>query len=232
VTSSMLRLDSTVIALGLLIAVPCVAKEAVYLKTGFSLEADSHIQRDQSLIFRVGMGTLEFAADQVMRIETVPETPLGSANRLFSGESKNPEEILNYAAQNQGLDQDFVRSVAKVESGLHQETVSRKGAMGLMQLMPSTAAGLGVNAAQMADNARGGAKYLRYLLIRYHGNSALALAAYNAGPDAVAKFGGVPPYPETQRYVLMVLREYERELKTKTKLNSRLSTANRTSATK
>src|SRR5205823_8740408 len=138
----MLRLDSTVIALGLLIAMPCVAKEAVYLKTGFTLEADSHTLRDQTLIFHVGMGTLEFAADQVMRIETIPETPLDSANRRFSGESKNPEEILNYAAQNQGLDQDFVRSVAKVESGLHQETVSRKGAMGLMQLMPSTAAGL------------------------------------------------------------------------------------------
>ena len=196
-TSLMLRLYSAVIALGLLIAVPCVSKEAVYLKTGFTLEADSHTLRDQTLIFRVGMGTLEFTADQVIRIETIPETPLGRPHRLFSDESNNPDEILKYAAQNQGLDQDFVRSVAKVESGLNQAAVSRKGAMGLMQLMPSTAAGLGVNATQMADNARGGAKYLRYLLIRYHGNSALALAAYNAGPDAVANFRGVPPYPET-----------------------------------
>jgi soluble lytic murein transglycosylase-like protein len=80
-----------------------------------------------------------------------------------------------------------------------------------MQLIPSTAAELGVNANQADENARGGAKYLRTLLLRYHGDSVLALAAYNAGPGAVDKFGGVPPYEETRRYVLKVLREYERQ---------------------
>ncbi len=89
--------------------------------------------------------------------------------------------------------------------------ISPKGAIGLMQLMPATAADLKVAADDPADNARGGARYLRDLLIRYHNDAALALAAYNAGPGAVAKFGGVPPYPETRQYIARVLREYARQ---------------------
>ncbi len=189
----------------------CSAREAVYLKSGFSLEADSHTQQDQTLVVQVGTGTLEFSASEVDRIETIPDNGSARAALAPAPEFRKPEEILNQAAQNQGLDEDFVRSVAKVESGLRQEAVSQKGAIGLMQLMPATAAELGIRADQATDNARGGAEYLRDLLIRYHANSALALAAYNAGPGAVAKFGGVPPYPETQRYVVLVLREYQRQ---------------------
>ncbi len=82
-----------------------------------------------------------------------------------------------------------------------------------MQLMPETAADLGINAQLDTENANGGAKYLRALLLKYRGDSALALAAYNAGPGAVARFGGIPPYEETRRYVVKVLREYAREQK-------------------
>lgn len=227
--------SAVAIALMFLSAMPGIAKEAVYLKTGFLLEADSHIQRDQVVTFYVGNGTLEFTADQVLRIETIPEVKRPGEKTVVLGKTNAPEAILNSAAENQGLDEDFVRSVAKVESHLNQEAVSRKGAIGLMQLMPATAAEMGVNAAEISDNARGGAKYLRYLLIRYHGNSALALAAYNAGPDAVAKFRGVPPYPETQRYISRVLREYQRQLKAnpRTELaDSGIHAVNRTSATK
>ncbi len=222
---------NTALVLALAIAATCSAREAVYLKTGFSLEADSHTQQNQTLVFRIGTGTLEFAASDVDRIEMIPDA--GSARPAVapSPECRKPEDILNRAAESQGLDQEFVRSVAKIESGLRQEAISRKGAVGLMQLMPATAAELGIRADQAADNARGGATYLRDLLIRYHANSALALAAYNAGPGAVAKFGGVPPYPETQRYVLLVLREYERQ-KAKAKTASLAAAANTTSATK
>ena len=80
-----------------------------------------------------------------------------------------------------------------------------------MQLMPTTAAELGFDAHNASENAVGGAKYLRSLLIRYHGNSALALAAYNAGPAAVDRFHGMPPFEETRNYVARVLREYRRE---------------------
>jgi soluble lytic murein transglycosylase-like protein len=86
-----------------------------------------------------------------------------------------------------------------------------------MQLMPGTARDLGVDATQAGDNALGGAKYLRALLLRYHCNSALALAAYNAGPGAVQRFGGVPPYAETRNYVRRVTREYDRELQQATR---------------
>ena len=82
-----------------------------------------------------------------------------------------------------------------------------------MQLMPATATELGVKVNFADDNARGGAKYLRNLLLRYRGDAVLALAAYNAGPGAVAKFGGVPPYAETRRYVESVLREFARQQK-------------------
>jgi soluble lytic murein transglycosylase-like protein len=106
---------------------------------------------------------------------------------------------------------DLVRSVAKVESGLRQTAVSPKGAVGLMQLMPGTAATLGISASSPQGNAVGGARYLRQLLLQYHGDAALALAAYNAGPGSVARYGGVPPYSETRRYVVKVLEEYARE---------------------
>ncbi|MBV9612566.1 MAG: lytic transglycosylase domain-containing protein [Acidobacteriaceae bacterium] len=208
---------------------PSFGKEAVYLNTGFSLEVDSHTRNDEQFRFVIGTGTLEFPADQVIRIETLSD-PVVPAIAKVPGAVETPEMILNEAAYAQGLDQDFVRSVAKVESGLRQNAISRKGAIGLMQLMPSTAAELGVNADQAPDNAKGGSKYLRDLLIRYHGNSALALAAYNAGPAAVARYGGVPPFAETQHYVLAVLREYRRALRAHAKIAT-LRAASKPSAT-
>jgi soluble lytic murein transglycosylase-like protein len=117
------------------------------------------------------------------------------------------------ASESQGTAIEFtelVLSVAKVESGLKQTAISPKGAEGLMQLMPQTAAVLGVDARKAEQNALGGAAYLRELLDRYRHNAVLALAAYNAGPAAVQKYGGVPPYPETQQYIERVLREYSR----------------------
>ena len=157
----MRRTRNIAAAVMLVVTIPAMAKEAVYLKTGFLLEADSHTQRDQIVTFRVGNGSLEFTADEVLRIEITPNTERGGEKILPSNLSNAPEAILDAAAQKQGVDEDFVRSVAKVESDLHQDAVSRKGAIGLMQLMPATAAQMGVNAAEMDDNARGGAKYLR-----------------------------------------------------------------------
>jgi soluble lytic murein transglycosylase-like protein len=96
---------------------------------------------------------------------------------------------------------------------MRQDAVSRKGALGLMQLMPGTAAILGVDPAKASENASGGARYLRSLLERYHYDPVLTLAAYNAGPGAVTKYRGIPPYYETRTYVVRVLKEYERQLK-------------------
>jgi soluble lytic murein transglycosylase-like protein len=119
--------------------------------------------------------------------------------------------LVTDAARRNGLDPALVAGVIEAESGFNAQAVSPAGAQGLMQLMPSTARGLGVtDALDPAQNVMGGAKLLRQLLDRYHGDTRLALAAYNAGPGAVDKYGGVPPYAETQRYVPKVLAAVER----------------------
>ncbi|HKW45346.1 MAG TPA: lytic transglycosylase domain-containing protein [Candidatus Eremiobacteraceae bacterium] len=103
----------------------------------------------------------------------------------------------------------LVRAVISVESGGDPSAISSAGAMGLMQLMPGTASTYGVaDAFEPSENVDGGCAYLHDLLGRYHGDLSLALAAYNAGPGAVDKYGGVPPYPETQSYVRNVTALY------------------------
>ncbi|MBV9158914.1 MAG: lytic transglycosylase domain-containing protein [Acidobacteriaceae bacterium] len=211
-----------VLVLSLVIFHPAFASEAVYFNSGFCLKADSHAVQDQRLVLRIGTGTLEFPVTEVSRIELLPDPPNKPVVSSPALEQR-PEELVTNAANTEQLPPEFVRSVAKVESGFRQNAVSRKGALGLMQLMPATATELGVDATRAPENAKGGAKYLRDLLIRYRGDSALALAAYNAGPGAVSKFRGVPPYPETRRYVLQVLREYERQ-KSRAKLEVEVKT--------
>jgi soluble lytic murein transglycosylase-like protein len=201
---------------------PSFGKELVYLASGFPLEVQSHTEANQTLLLRMATGTLELPTAAVARIELVPD----DSERTVANRPSPPNEsveILNAAATGQGLPPELVQSVARIESGLRQEALSPKGALGLMQLMPGTAAELGIRVNCANDNARGGAKYLRNLLLHYRGDTVLALAAYNAGPGAVAKFGGVPPYAETRRYVQSVLREFAREQKLRM---SRISQAN------
>jgi len=121
--------------------------------------------------------------------------------------TKNPlDPLFQAAGQKFGLPPALLKAVAQVESGLNPRAVSSAGAQGLMQLMPATASSLGVrNALDPAENIYAGARYLRSLLDRFHGDIRLALAAYNAGPGAVAKYGGVPPFKETQNYLQRVL---------------------------
>ena len=116
------------------------------------------------------------------------------------------EEAVAKAAQEHGVDADLLLAVAEVESGLRPDAVSPKGAMGVMQLMPSTAAKMGVaDALDIEENVAGGARYLREQIDRFGGDLSLALAAYNAGPEAVRRHEGVPPYGETRRFVSRVL---------------------------
>lgn len=196
---------------------PVFGRESVCLTNGFCMEADSHVVRGQTLIVQRGQGSMEFPAGQVERIASLPPLadpkPVATVPQAVNPEDLNPEDLLIRAALEQGLEPEFVRSVARAESGFHQNAVSVKGAVGLMQLMPATASALGVDAKLAEQNAQGGAKFLRELLLRYHGDATLALAAYNAGPGAVERYKGVPPYLETRRYIVKVLAEYARQQK-------------------
>jgi len=165
---------------------------------------------------------MDVAAGAVIRVETVPDpviAPLPSAPGkaalagTFSPAPTRAEmqQMLSNAGSRHNVDADLLASVVKAESGGQTHAVSRTGAQGLMQLMPGTAHEQGVADAFLPDqNIAGGTAYLDQLLTRYHDNLALALAAYNAGPAAVDKYHGIPPFHETRAYVARVIREFNR----------------------
>ncbi len=125
--------------------------------------------------------------------------------RAVAAPASAVHEAIAAAARRQSLDHHLLEAVAWRESGFRQTALSPKGAVGVMQIMPSTALGLGVDRYDLRQNIEGGAAYLRMMLNRYSGDTALALAAYNAGPGAVDRYRGVPPYRETQAYVGAIL---------------------------
>lgn len=126
-----------------------------------------------------------------------------------TGEKSQILDMVTRISKRHGVDDKLVKALIKQESGFKVDAKSKVGALGLMQLMPSTAKSLGVNnPMNPVENVEGGVRYLKSMLEKYNGNVVLALAAYNAGPGAVDKYDGVPPYPETQNYVKSILRDY------------------------
>jgi soluble lytic murein transglycosylase-like protein len=208
----------------LILAACCVGEGAVlvHLRNGTEIEARSQTAEGDAISLAVDRGTIQIATSEVQSIEAVPDDP-APPNQTRPQDVLSIAEALRKASDSQALPPNFVKTVANVESGLDPDAVSRKGAVGLMQLMPQTANELGVRASSPGENALGGAKYLRDLLLRYHGDARLALAAYNAGPAAVDRYHGIPPYPETISYVNKVLKEYERLEKASAAKNSNSS---------
>ena len=155
-----------------------------------------------------------FKLDPPPNVKTGIVNPFGSLTGVKTQDkiSSTKAEILNYikdASEKFGVEEKLIKAVVKQESGFNPNAVSRTGAKGLMQLMPKTASSLGVkNAFDPKENIEGGVKYLKQMLDKYNGNKILALAAYNAGPGAVDKYSGVPPYKETQNYVKSILAQY------------------------
>ncbi len=187
------------------------------------LDSGSHLQFDrwekqgsEILLHRNG-GTLTLqAADVVEFIEeedaiiTVAATPAVMAHPVPV--KPEPKQLIVELAAQYGLPEKFVSAVARAESAYRTNAVSPKGAIGVMQLMPTTARDLGVDPHDVRQNIEGGTKLLRDLLVQYQSDPdqvRKALAAYNAGPGAVARYRGVPPYRETQQYVEKVLKNYQ-----------------------
>ncbi len=163
---------------------------------------------------------IDFAQDEIAAFETIPDPPVAATPATPQTSTRDSKlttadlhEMLARAGTEHNLDVDLLASVVKAESDGNARAVSRAGARGLMQLMPGTAADLGVqDSFQPEQNVRGGSAYLDALLKRYDDNLTKALAAYNAGPEAVDKYHGIPPYRETRAYVARVIHEFNRRV--------------------
>jgi hypothetical protein len=195
----------------------------VQLRSGFDLTCarmDAHGDKMRLFLHPAGEDFLDINSAEIVSSEQV-ELPADPAPAVTGGDLIRPEtpfpaalsiSSLTSAAQSQyNLDADLIASIIHAESAGNPHAVSRTGARGLMQLMPGTAGEVGVSDAfNPAQNVNGGTAYFNQLLVLYHDNLPLALAAYNAGPGAVARYHGIPPYRETQAYVRRVINEFNR----------------------
>jgi soluble lytic murein transglycosylase-like protein len=154
---------------------------------------------------------IDIPSHSIATIETLPDPPAPPPPAPSASPTLTVPDLLTKAGAQHNIDVALLASVVSAESGGRANAVSRTGARGLMQLMPGTAQQLGVSDAFRPDqNIAGGSAYLDSLLTRYNDNLALALAAYNAGPAAVDRYRGIPPYRETRAYVARVMNEFKR----------------------
>ena len=219
-----------------LAALPCFAGEVAVLKNGFSIRHERReVVGDVTRLYvnADGSSFVDVPTGDVDHFEAAPEgtgspsfarnakegrasgsrlRASGFASSGFPTPKADLTDLVNEASGRYRLDPDLVNSVIKAESGFNVRAVSPKGAQGLMQLMPGTASQLGVqNAFDPQANVEGGTKYLRELLEKYNFDLVKALAAYNAGPQKVQRFGGVPPYYETRAYVARVVKDFNKK---------------------
>src|SRR5271165_7526786 len=200
--------------LGLLISSQLYAAELANLRNGFSIRHQRHETAGETTRLYMNAapdsGYIDVPTAEIQDFEPAPPDPQEAAAQ--PQELRDLNSIVRGASTRNQIDADFIASVIRAESANNPRAVSRKGAQGLMQLMPQTASNLGVkNSFDAAENVDGGVRFLRELLLRYNGDAAKALAAYNAGPQRVQQYNGVPPYRETHTYVARVISDYNRK---------------------
>jgi hypothetical protein len=223
------RVFSIMVCAGALIlfARPAAAAELAVLRNGFSIRHDHHkIMRDTTRLFTTAdessftdVPTAEITGfEKDLSLPVAPPavpaniTPAPTQSAAVRHAPVDLDQVVNSASAAYHLDPDLVNSVIHAESGFNSHAVSPKGARGLMQLMPSTASALGVrDAFDPEANVGGGSRYLRELLERYNFDLVKALAAYNAGPERVEQYRGVPPFHETRAYVARIVHDYNRK---------------------
>jgi soluble lytic murein transglycosylase-like protein len=195
-------------------AMSAMAGEYAVLASGARLYAERHESDGGKVTLFTKTGSTEMDGSLVVRFEQEEYAPPETSVPAAPSPTVKPAgmaELVDNAARKYGLPPAFVRAVVAVESGYHGDAVSPKGAIGLMQLMPATARELGADPKIPEQNVDAGTRYLRDLLLKYDNHAYHALAAYNAGPGAVEKYHGVPPYRETQNYILNVLRNWRKQ---------------------
>jgi soluble lytic murein transglycosylase-like protein len=195
------------------IALPLCAAEMANLRNGFSIRHQRHETAGETTRLYMSAapdsGYVDVPTGEIESFEPAPPDPQETAAQSPRGRDLN--SIVSGASARNQVDADFIASVIRAESANNPRAVSPKGAQGLMQLMPQTANMLGVkNSFDPAENVDGGVRYLRDLLLLYDNDMIKALAAYNAGPQRVQQYKGLPPYRETHAYVARVIKDYNR----------------------
>jgi hypothetical protein len=201
------RVMRSIVAIAALAALPAVARaDYLVLRSGARVNVSSYELRGDKFRAQIAGGWAEFAVADVVAIE--PEEIFVAAPKMPLEQAPFGELIRKTAAKYE-VDADLVFSVVAAESNFNPKAVSRRNARGLMQLLPETARRLGVkDIYDPAQNIDAGTRYLRDLLKMYDGDLALSLAAYNAGPGAVQRYGRIPPYNETIKYVRAIRKTY------------------------
>ena len=182
---------------------PAAKADYAVLRSGARLHITGYEQMGDEVRLTVAGGSIQVAAADIVAIE--PEEQFTAPLALPSTLQGPYDNLIRAAAEKHGVDERLITRVIAAESNFNPRAASRKQALGLMQLLPATAARYSaVNLFDPAQNIDAGTHYLKDLLARYSGNLSLALAAYNAGPEMVTRYGGIPPFPETQKYVLKI----------------------------
>jgi soluble lytic murein transglycosylase-like protein len=192
------------IALGAAGIFPAAAlADYAVLRSGARLHITGYERDGERVRLTVDGGTVSVAAADLVTVE--PEEHFAAVAAAPVAAAGPFGNLIHAAAENHGVDESLIRWVIAVESNFNPRAVSRRRAQGLMQLLPTTAALYSVgDIFDPAQNIDAGTRYLKDLLARYRGDLRLALAAYNAGPETVERYGGVPPFPETQKYVRVI----------------------------